>query len=117
MNRKFSNAANRKLSFPAALDLLNAIDWRIFSNKPLLFASLLQTSTKALSFRSGLQIHAHVVKSGLETDRFVGNSLLALYFKLGSNFVETRRLFDGLHFKDVISWNSLPQSCNFQRVD
>ncbi|CAL1394028.1 unnamed protein product [Linum trigynum] len=92
--------------FPA-LDLLNVIDWRAFSNKPLLFASLLQTSTKALSFRSGVQIHAHVVKSGLETDRFVGNSLLALYFKLGSDFIETRRVFDGLHFKDVISWTSM----------
>ncbi|CAN1220578.1 Pentatricopeptide repeat-containing protein At1g03540 [Linum perenne] len=92
--------------FPA-LHLLNAIDWRAFSNKPLLFASLLQTSTKASSFNHGLQLHAHVVKSGLETDRFVGNSLLALYFKLGSDFVETRRVFDGLNFKDVISWTSM----------
>ncbi|CAN0896877.1 Pentatricopeptide repeat-containing protein At1g03540 [Linum grandiflorum] len=92
--------------FPA-LHLLNAVDWRSFSNKPLLFASLLQTSTKASSFSHGLQLHAHVVKSGLVTDRFVGNSLLALYFKLGSDFVETRRVFDGLNFKDVISWTSM----------
>ncbi|CAN0893100.1 Pentatricopeptide repeat-containing protein At1g03540 [Linum grandiflorum] len=33
--------------------------------------------------------------------------LLALYFKLGSDFVETRRVFDRLNFKDVISWTSM----------
>ncbi|KAE8668180.1 Pentatricopeptide repeat (PPR) superfamily protein [Hibiscus syriacus] len=77
------------------------------SNKPLLYASLLQTCTNVQSFVHGLQFHAHVIKSSLDTDRFVGNSLLALYFKLGPDFRETRRVFDGLFFKDVISWTSM----------
>ncbi|XVE49865.1 hypothetical protein DITRI_Ditri01bG0116700 [Diplodiscus trichospermus] len=77
------------------------------SNKPLLYACLLQTCTKVQSFPHGLQFHAHVIKSGLETDRFVGNSLLALYFKLGPDFREIRRVFDGLFVKDVISWTSM----------
>ncbi|KAK6142530.1 hypothetical protein DH2020_022878 [Rehmannia glutinosa] len=42
-----------------------------------------------------------------ETDRFVGNSLLALYFKLGSDFNDTRKFFDGLSYKDVVSWSSM----------
>lgn len=33
--------------------------------------------------------------------------MLSLYFKLGSNFSETRGLFDGLSEKDVISWTSM----------
>ncbi|EEF44490.1 pentatricopeptide repeat-containing protein, putative [Ricinus communis] len=90
-----------------ALDILNSIDSREISNKPFIYASLLQTCTKVVSFNHGLQIHAHVVKSGLETDRFVGNSLLALYFKLSTDFFETRRVFDGLYFRDVISWTSM----------
>ncbi|XP_060672855.1 pentatricopeptide repeat-containing protein At1g03540 isoform X1 [Ziziphus jujuba] len=90
-----------------AFGVLNSIDSGQITVQPVLYASLLQTCTKAVSFKSGLQIHAHVIKSGLDTDRFVGNSLLALYFKLGSNFSETRILFDGLFVKDVISWTSM----------
>lgn len=37
----------------------------------------------------------------------MGNSLLALYFKLCPNFFEARRVFDGLFYRDVISWTSM----------
>uniref|UniRef100_A0A165XIQ0 Pentacotripeptide-repeat region of PRORP domain-containing protein n=1 Tax=Daucus carota subsp. sativus TaxID=79200 RepID=A0A165XIQ0_DAUCS len=90
-----------------ALKLLNSIDSRTILVKPLVYASILQTCTKVQSLKHGLQLHCHVIKSGLETDRFVGNSLLALYFKLGSNFDETRRVFDGLYVKDVVTWTSM----------
>ncbi|KAE8075875.1 hypothetical protein FH972_014558 [Carpinus fangiana] len=90
-----------------ALRLLNSINCTDIAVKPVLYASLLQTCTKVLAFNHGLQIHAHVLKSGLETDRFVGNSLLSLYFKLNRDFSETRRVFDGLFVKDVISWTSM----------
>ncbi|XP_022725495.1 LOW QUALITY PROTEIN: pentatricopeptide repeat-containing protein At1g03540-like [Durio zibethinus] len=94
----------------SAIHLLNAAHFpsqTTSSNKPLLYACLLQTCTNVQSFPHGLQFHAHVIKSGLETDRYVGNSLLALYFKLGPDFRETRRVFDGLFVKDVISWTSM----------
>nr|TKS16644.1 pentatricopeptide repeat-containing family protein [Populus alba] len=90
-----------------AIHVLNSIDWTRLSNKPFFYASLLQTCTKAVSFTHGIQFHAHVIKSGLDTDRFVGNSLLALYFKLGPNLFEARRVFDGLFYKDLISWTSM----------
>lgn len=90
-----------------AIRVLNSIDSGEITLKPILYASLLQTCTKAVSFNHGLQVHAHVVKSGLETDRFVGNNLLALYFKLVPNMSLTRRVFDGLFVKDVISWTSM----------
>lgn len=91
-----------------AIHLLNSTDVATeISVKPILYAKLLQTSTKVRSFTHGLQIHAHVVKSGLENDRFVGNCLLAVYFKLAPDFRETRRVFEGLFFKDAISWTSM----------
>uniref|UniRef100_A0A7N0UKR3 Pentatricopeptide repeat-containing protein n=1 Tax=Kalanchoe fedtschenkoi TaxID=63787 RepID=A0A7N0UKR3_KALFE len=90
-----------------AVKILNATDPSKIGVKPLVYASLIQTSTKVQSFVHGLQFHAHAVKSGLETDRFVGNSLLALYFKLGCDFAETRKFFDGLVYRDVISWTSM----------
>ncbi|KAK1567511.1 hypothetical protein Q3G72_013050 [Acer saccharum] len=91
-----------------AIHLLNSTDYEKTSLKqPIVYASLLQTCIKVVSFAHGLQIHAHVIKSGLQTDRFVGNSLLSLYFKLGPDFSETRKVFDGLFIKDVISWTSM----------
>ncbi|KAL3509456.1 hypothetical protein ACH5RR_028857 [Cinchona calisaya] len=80
---------------------------KISSGSPILYATLIQGATKEFSFTQGLQFHAHVIKSGLETDRFVGNSLLALYFKLCPNFRDTRKVFDGLFYKDVVSWSSI----------
>lgn len=90
-----------------AIRILNSTNSSEISAKPNLYASLLQTCTKVLSFIHGLQFHAHVVKSGLETDRYVGNSLLSLYFKLGLDMRETRRVFDGMLVKDAISWTSM----------
>ncbi|GMH07218.1 hypothetical protein Nepgr_009058 [Nepenthes gracilis] len=94
-------------SLSEALRLLNSTDREKISAKTLLYASLLQTSTKTQSFLHGLQIHAHIIKSGLQNDRFVGNSLLSLYFKLAPNFGEARKVFDGLFVKDVVSWTSV----------
>ncbi|KAL3627195.1 hypothetical protein CASFOL_028558 [Castilleja foliolosa] len=74
---------------------------------PTTYAGIVHACTKSSCFTVGLQLHCHLIKSGLETDRFVGNSLLALYFKLGSDFNDTRRFFDGLVYKDVVSWSSM----------
>ncbi|KAI8551733.1 hypothetical protein RHMOL_Rhmol06G0209400 [Rhododendron molle] len=95
-------------SLSSALRLLNSLDSHEKTTlKPIIYAALLQACTKHHSLSIGLQIHAHAVKSGLETDHFIGNSLLAFYFKLGSDFSETRRVFDGLYVKDVVSWTSM----------
>ncbi|XXG70489.1 hypothetical protein AAC387_Pa06g3245 [Persea americana] len=92
---------------PQALNLLNSTSPQSISVKPNVYASLLQTCVQSLSFTHGLQIHSHVIKSGLDYDRFVGNSLLSMYFKLCPNFSETRMVFDNLCIRDVISWTSM----------
>ncbi|KAF1892477.1 hypothetical protein Lal_00010943 [Lupinus albus] len=97
-------------SLPQALKLLNTLNKNSSSHlnvKPVLYASLLQTCIKTTSFTHGTQLHAHVLKSGLQNDRFVGNSLLSLYFKLSPRISEARRVFDKLYVKDVISWTSM----------
>ncbi|XP_047968139.1 pentatricopeptide repeat-containing protein At1g03540 [Salvia hispanica] len=76
-------------------------------SKPILYATIVHSCTRSLHLSAGVQLHCHLIKSGLEADRFVGNSLLALYFKLGSDFNETHKLFDGLRYKDVVSWSSM----------
>ncbi|CAI9787603.1 unnamed protein product [Fraxinus pennsylvanica] len=96
-----------------AIGLLNSMNTtsqqsqNIITSKPILYATIIQACTKAYSFTLGLQLHCYMLKSGLETDRFVGNSLLSLYFKLCPDFSNTRKFFDGLYYKDVVSWTSI----------
>ncbi|KAL5724773.1 hypothetical protein ACHQM5_007993 [Ranunculus cassubicifolius] len=94
-------------SLQQAIKLLNTTSPHEISIKPVIYASLLQTCIKAYSFTHGLQLHSHVIKSGLVNDRFVGNSLLSMYFKLSSNFADTHELFDKMSERDVISWTSM----------
>ncbi|EPS73100.1 hypothetical protein M569_01655, partial [Genlisea aurea] len=56
---------------------------------------------------SGIQFHCQIIKRGLDSDRFVGNCLLSLYFKSGSDYRDTLRSFDELRHKDVVSWSSI----------
>ncbi|XP_064984032.1 pentatricopeptide repeat-containing protein At1g03540-like [Musa acuminata AAA Group] len=76
-------------------------------SKPLLYAARLQAATNSGSFSCGLRLHAHIIKSGLDSDRFVGNSLLSLYFMLCPDFSVTRHVFESLPVRDVISWTSM----------
>ncbi|KAK7304600.1 hypothetical protein VNO77_42483 [Canavalia gladiata] len=97
-------------ALPEAMTLLNLSSQTQTLNptlKPVFCASLLQTCTKTSSFSQGTQLHAHVIKCGLLADRFVGNSLLSLYFKLSPHFSQARSLFDALSVKDVIAWTSI----------
>ncbi|KAL0320183.1 UNVERIFIED_CONTAM: Pentatricopeptide repeat-containing protein [Sesamum radiatum] len=63
-------------------------------SKPIIYATVVHACTKSLHFTVGLQLHCHLIKSGLETDRFV-------------DFNDTRKCFDGLRYKDVASWSSI----------
>ncbi|KAA8539995.1 hypothetical protein F0562_026687 [Nyssa sinensis] len=54
----------------------------------------------------GLQIHASVVKFGLDSNLFVGNCLVAMYGKCGC-LVEARQVLDDMPCRDVVSWNSM----------
>ncbi|XP_077229691.1 tetratricopeptide repeat (TPR)-like superfamily protein [Tasmannia lanceolata] len=51
-------------------------------------------------------IHACVILSGFEFDIVVVNSLLNVYSKCGRVEV-ARHLFDTMHHRDIVSWNSL----------
>ncbi|MCL7029494.1 hypothetical protein MKW94_020215 [Papaver nudicaule] len=57
--------------------------------------------------KTGVQIHACVLKRGLtESNSYTGNSLINMYMKCGS-IEESERLFYDMPRRDVISWNSL----------
>ncbi|KAF2306310.1 hypothetical protein GH714_016390 [Hevea brasiliensis] len=56
--------------------------------------------------KNGQVIHGHAVKSGLDTDLFVGNSLVAFYAKCQEVDL-SRKVFDEIPKRDLVSWNSM----------
>lgn len=58
------------------------------------------------NYKKGQVIHGHVVKCGLEFDLYVGNALVTFYAKC-KDVDASRRVFDGILQKDVVSWNSM----------
>eukprot|EP01018_Ginkgo_biloba_P020817 Gb_00206 [translate_table: standard] len=59
-----------------------------------------------LALQQGRSIHNYIIRSGFESDIFVGNSLIAMYGKCGCINV-ARHLFDKMTNRDVVSWNSM----------
>ncbi|CAK9865911.1 unnamed protein product [Sphagnum jensenii] len=51
-------------------------------------------------------VHAHIIKSGMQPDIYLGNTLLNMYANTGS-VIDTHRVFDKLPQKDVVSWNTM----------
>uniref|UniRef100_A0A1D1YF13 Pentatricopeptide repeat-containing protein At5g66520 n=1 Tax=Anthurium amnicola TaxID=1678845 RepID=A0A1D1YF13_9ARAE len=55
---------------------------------------------------NGWKVHGDALKSGLESDLFVANALVACYAKCG-DVATARRVFDEIPERDLVSWNSM----------
>ena len=71
------------------------------------FVSLLKACAKLKHFEMGVQIHADISKMGLlETDPFIGSTLVDMYAKCGS-LDKAYQVFRVLPDQDVVSWTAL----------
>ncbi|XP_028062515.1 pentatricopeptide repeat-containing protein At5g04780, mitochondrial-like isoform X1 [Camellia sinensis] len=70
------------------------------------FPSVLKACSITRDLIQGKQIHGIVVVTGFESDVFVANTLVVMYAKCGE-FVDSRRLFDEIPERNVVSWNAL----------
>ncbi|XP_058074475.1 pentatricopeptide repeat-containing protein At4g32430, mitochondrial [Magnolia sinica] len=71
------------------------------------------TYTTALAFCAevgelnfGLQLHSLVLKSGFDSETFVGNALISFYARYHC-LNEAKRVFDEMSNRDLVSWNAL----------
>jgi len=76
------------------------------------FGNVLSACASLATLQHGKQVHAHVVKAGfqfktgLDSDVFVGNSLVDMYAKCG-NIDDARLAFDKIVERDGVSWNAM----------
>ncbi|XP_022151200.1 pentatricopeptide repeat-containing protein At1g59720, chloroplastic/mitochondrial [Momordica charantia] len=68
------------------------------------FPFLLKACAYVFALSEGKQAHAHIVKLGLDSDVYVGNSLIHLYASCGClNFA--LKLFEKMPKRSLVSWN------------
>ncbi|KAF2298895.1 hypothetical protein GH714_028957 [Hevea brasiliensis] len=68
--------------------------------------SLLLACAHLNSLRCGQEVHGFALRNGLETDLFIGVSLLSLYIHCKKSS-SARLLFDGMEDKSLVSWNAM----------
>ncbi|GKU90876.1 hypothetical protein SLEP1_g4820 [Rubroshorea leprosula] len=72
----------------------------------LTYPFLAKASARLLKLELGGAVHAQVVKTGYESDRFIGNSFVHMYASCG-DIVYARKVFDGILMKNLVSWNAM----------
>ncbi|XP_077233738.1 putative pentatricopeptide repeat-containing protein At5g52630 isoform X2 [Tasmannia lanceolata] len=72
-------------------------------------SSLLNAMTIETNASGGKQLHTLTVKTGLNTDPLIGNTLITMYSKHGI-VGDSQRAFENISKPDLISWNSVIQS-------
>jgi pentatricopeptide repeat protein len=70
------------------------------------FACVLSTCADIAALECGMQLHSRLIKAGYGVGCFVGNALLAMYFKCG-NMEEAHNTFEEMEERDVVSWNTM----------
>lgn len=89
--------------------------WRYMNRKGIKpdmysFASALTGLAAICYLEMGMQVHAHLVKSGYGDDICVGNSLVDMYIK-NQKLEEGFKAFDEMPNKDVCSWTEMADGC------
>nr|XP_043610590.1 pentatricopeptide repeat-containing protein At2g13600 [Erigeron canadensis] len=70
------------------------------------YGSALNSCAGLRDMKMGVQIHGSVVKSPYEGDVYMGSALIDMYSKCG-NVDCAQKVFDGMGWRNVVSWNSL----------
>eukprot|EP01018_Ginkgo_biloba_P019775 Gb_28390 [translate_table: standard] len=72
----------------------------------LTFPFVLKACGSLTALQEGKEIHDDIVRTGFESDVFVGNSLVTMYAKCG-RMEFARQLFDKMSKRNVVSWNAM----------
>eukprot|EP01018_Ginkgo_biloba_P012108 Gb_38817 [translate_table: standard] len=87
----------------AALELFQQMQLAGVKPNSKTFASVLPACANLAALEQGKEIHKEIIKSGFQSDIFLGNGLVDMYAKCGSIEI-ARNMFDKMPRQDVVSW-------------
>eukprot|EP01018_Ginkgo_biloba_P021055 Gb_39560 [translate_table: standard] len=70
------------------------------------FATILSACSSGDFMDHGKQVHCHSVRTGFESNIFVGNALVTMYAECGS-IESAKNVFDGMPKRDLVSCNAM----------
>eukprot|EP01018_Ginkgo_biloba_P035754 Gb_27454 [translate_table: standard] len=70
------------------------------------FPFVLKACAGRLALQEGKMIHKQILRSGCDSDVFVGAALVNMYAKCGV-LEDARQVFDKMSRRDVVSWNAM----------
>ncbi|XP_057835654.2 putative pentatricopeptide repeat-containing protein At3g01580 [Cryptomeria japonica] len=68
--------------------------------------SVLSACAHVVDLQQGKSIHDFIIRTGLESNVFVANSLIDMYAKCKNQDI-ARKMFDRMCTRDVVSWNAM----------
>lgn len=92
-----------------ALELFLDMFYHGIKPNELTVTSLLSAIGSLSIKKLGQQLHVLTFKLGMDSQLFIGNALIAMYFKCGS--LDGIQVFDEMVERDIVTWNALLTSC------
>lgn len=77
---------------------------------PVTLASILRACAKLTDLNKGKILHCHVIKSGIDSDTTVGNSVISMYAKCGI-IDDAVGVFHEMISKDTVSYSAIISGC------
>jgi pentatricopeptide repeat protein len=74
------------------------------------FVGVLKACASMVAIEEGRRVHQDMIQSGLESDVFVGSSLVKMYAKCG-NMEDAWRVFNKMPFGTAVTWNAILGGC------
>lgn len=92
--------------FDRALNLFGQMQPTGVKPDSVTYASILPACGNLAALEYGKQFHKDIIRSGFQSDIFVGNALVDMYAKCGSVW-EAFKVFEKIGKRNVISWTAM----------
>ncbi|CAM6036345.1 unnamed protein product [Sphagnum compactum] len=89
-----------------ALELFQQMQQEGVEPSSVTFVGVLNACASVVALEEGRHVHQQIVKSGCESNIFVGSSLVDMYAKCGS-MEEACEVFNKMPLRNVVSWNAI----------